>query len=160
MVVCWFIVQLHQKLGIMQNFRENLHVFRTSLCTSVLPKINLSNCKLQEPFVAPCPFNKLSFCWKLQCVLPNHCTLLKMNVVAYRLEGKEMLELFFFFCSQSRLADPALCNQDSMALSDHGGDDNVRFQTGAESEGLERNAKGTSCMQRGTSEQNVMMHVC
>ncbi len=37
--------------------------------------------------------------------------------------------------SKSRLADPALRNQDSMALSDRRGNDNVHFQTAAQSEG-------------------------
>ncbi len=57
-------------------------------------KINLCNSKLQEPFVPLCPLNKLSFCWALECVQLNCCTLLKMNVVTYRLEREEILELF------------------------------------------------------------------
>lgn len=72
---------------------------------------------------------------------PNHCTLLKMNVVSYRLEGKRIIEAVF---GKSKLADPARRNQDSMALSDNRGNDNFHFQTVAESEEQGKNEKGTS----------------
>lgn len=55
------------------------------------PAIAPAHSKLQEPFVALCPLNKLSFCRNLECVQLNRCTLLKMNVVADKLEGKEQL---------------------------------------------------------------------
>lgn len=80
-------------------------------------KINLCKGKLQEPFVPLCPFNKLSFCWVLECVQLNCCTLLKMNVCIQTGRKSNIGTIF----SKSRLVDLALHlreNQDLMALSE------------------------------------------